>query len=232
MSKKPKLLKRIVKHPLFLRFACRLVWAYIHVVHFTSRIHHDIHPDAHAYMDGKHHAISAFWHGRLAMVALITPKNHPMNVLISLHNDGLLIAKVMQYFGVHTVHGSSSKGALAAMRQLLTLLQRGENIAITPDGPRGPFQNAASGIAHIAIRSQTSVVPLAFAATRHKRLRSWDKFMIPLPFTRVIFAVGAPLLPPSNTDENNTEAFRLLVEAKLTEITNHADTLAGISITE
>ncbi len=230
--KKQKLVKRIVKHPHFLRVACRLVWAYIWLVFLTSRIRYDIHPESAAYMRGETHAITAFWHGRLCMIARIRPKKRGMHVLISHHNDGMLIAKVMEHFGIATIHGSSSKGAMTAMRSLMVKLKKGENITITPDGPRGPYHIAAAGIAHIAIRTGCPVIPLAFSARNHIALTSWDKFMIPKPFTNIFYTLGAPLIPPESTDENHTEEFRLLIQNKLNETTNHADMLAGITITE
>jgi lysophospholipid acyltransferase (LPLAT)-like uncharacterized protein len=230
--KKQKLSKRIFKHPLFLRFACRIVWAYIWFVFLSSRIRYDIHPDAQTYLHGDTNAITTFWHGRLCMIARIRPKGRGMHVLISHHNDGMLIAKVMEHFGIETIHGSSSKGAMTAMRSLMVKLKKGENITITPDGPRGPYHIAAAGVSHIAIRAGFPVIPLAFSSTKHKQLRSWDRFIIPKPFATIYYVLGAPLTPPENTDENHTEEFRLLIQNKLNEITNRADMLAGIAISE
>lgn len=168
-------------------------------------------------MEGKENAIFAFWHGRMMLLPAINPPRK-MFVLISKHRDGLLISKVIARFGQETVEGSSSKGGSEAVRGIVRLLKQGNNISITPDGPRGPNQKAAMGIVTIAKISGKPILPVVFSATHHKRLRSWDRFMVAKPFARLKFMIGAPI-EVQNADEET----RLKVENAMNHLLEKAD---------
>jgi lysophospholipid acyltransferase (LPLAT)-like uncharacterized protein len=143
-----------------------------------------------------------------------------MHVLISEHRDGKLISQVIRHFGQDTVVGSSSKGGTEAVRNIVRLLKKGDNISITPDGPRGPNQIAEAGIVTIAKLSGKPVIPVIFSATKHKRLGSWDRFMIVKPFGRIVFCVGAPIMI-----EQADEAARISVETSMNNLVEQADAL-------
>ncbi len=224
--------RKVMNHPLMHAFICRLVWGYCWLVYATSRVERVVDEGAKPYINGDKHFTLAFWHGRLLMEPFVKPKGREMHVLISAHGDGKLISKTMTYFGIDTVEGSSSKGAIGAVKGMLKVLKREQNICITPDGPRGPFQTAADGVVHVPAKSKVPVVPSAFSAKSAKQLRSWDKFMIPFPFSTLIYVVGAPVHITDLSDESAIEAARLSVENALNDVTDHADMLAGRTITE
>jgi lysophospholipid acyltransferase (LPLAT)-like uncharacterized protein len=146
-----------------------------------------------------------------------------MHVLISHHRDGHLIAKVIRHFSIDTVHGSSSRGAHAATRALATMLAEGHNISITPDGPRGPAQQAQKGAMMLARLAGQPLIPVTFSASPCARMRSWDRFMIPLPFSRVVLFVGAPIHVDATADKAGLEYFRTQLEQSLNELTAEAD---------
>lgn len=211
--------KKLLKHPITQTIASYLLAFYIRLVMLTGRKQYDIHPLAAQYMRGEKNAIFAFWHGRMMLLPAINPPR-TMHVLISEHRDGRLISQVIARFGQKTVAGSSSKGGTEAVRAIVRLLRNGDNISITPDGPRGPNQQATMGIVTIAKLSGKPVIPVTFSASRHKRLRSWDRFMLAKLFSRLHFAIGAPIII-TEADE----AARLVVENSMNNLVNRVDAI-------
>ena len=138
-------------------------------------------------------------------------------ILISSHRDGELIAQVAHRLGYRSVRGSSSRGAGRALLGMVRELERRREVAVTPDGPRGPAERFATGALVAAQRSGAYIVPVAATADRAWRLRSWDRFLIPKPFARVTVAYGPPtrVLAASARDAGNeAERFeRLLADA-------------------
>lgn len=167
--------------------------------------------------------IGMFWHGRLLMLPFIYPGKR-LSILISTHRDGEIIANVMNRFGFDLVRGSSSKGGTAALREMVLLLRNGSDVGITPDGPKGPAEVVKGGVAQIARLSGKAVIPIAFSSSRSLRLRSWDRFFLPLPFSRLVFVVGDPLYC---SREEDMEEFRIRVEKALNDVTSRADAFFG-----
>lgn len=170
--------------------------------------------------------IGIFWHARLLMIPFIYPGKR-MNVLIGTHRDGQIIADVMHCFGFRTVRGSSSKGGDKAVKEMVKLLASNNDLAITPDGPKGPAETLKPGVAQIARLSGKAVVPIAFGASRYRRFRSWDRFILPYPFCRGVFVIGEPLRYVKGED---MESFRLRIETALKEATERADRMAGAEL--
>jgi lysophospholipid acyltransferase (LPLAT)-like uncharacterized protein len=141
--------------------------------------------------------IYAFWHGRM-LAGLAAHRGSGAQVLVSEHRDGELIARVLHANGFRTVRGSTSRGGARALLSLVACLARGEAVAFTPDGPRGPRHEAAAGFIAAAARSGVPILPVASAFRRGWRLRSWDVFEIPRPFTRVVVRYGEPVRVPAD----------------------------------
>ncbi|MEZ5690124.1 MAG: lysophospholipid acyltransferase family protein [Rickettsiales bacterium] len=214
-------LKSLLKEPLTQFILSHMLAFYIRLVMLTAKKEFYIHPEAKIFMDGKKNAIFAFWHGRMMLLPAVNPQRK-MHVLISDHSDGRLISQVIKRFGQDTVKGSSSKGGTEAVRDIIRLLKNGDNVSITPDGPRGPNQTAAMGIVTIAKLSKLPIIPVTFYATKHKRLRSWDKFMLAKIFSRIYFCIGQPIDIKIANEEG-----RILVEKAMNELTKKASTLGG-----
>ena len=134
----------------------------------------------------------ALWHGDM-LPLLYHHRGEGVAVLISEHRDGELIARIAESLGFRTVRGSSSRGATRALVGLARELEAGHDIAITPDGPRGPARSFAPGLLISAQRSGAPVVAVGVAADKAWRLRTWDGFKIPKPFSRVRIAYSDPV---------------------------------------
>lgn len=136
--------------------------------------------------------ILAFWHRHL----LLMPygyRGRRISVLISQSRDGELIARTVGRLGIDASRGSTTRGGLAGMRSLLRKAEEGYDLAFTPDGPKGPAGVVQPGVILAAAATGWPILPVAMAASRCRRLRSWDRFVVPLPLSRVHFAYGEPL---------------------------------------
>lgn len=204
------MLRRLIRHPATQAALARLLGLYLAFVLRTTRWTLVGEGPALALAGRGHPLVIAFWHERLPMMPqlfrsaqrLLPPglRLHP-HVLVSQHRDGRFIGMVVGRFGLKMVHGSSSRGGAAGMLELLRVLRRGDPVAITPDGPRGPRRVAAPGVAQLAALSGAAVVPCAAATTRARILPSWDRMMLPLPFGRGVLTVGDPIaVPPDGAD--------------------------------
>jgi lysophospholipid acyltransferase (LPLAT)-like uncharacterized protein len=168
--------------------------------------------------------ILAFWHGRLLMMPKSWRRSVGINMLISGHRDGQLIARTVGHFGIRTIEGSTTRGGAAALRAMMKALKAGECIGITPDGPRGPRMRASDGIVAVARMSGCPVIPATYASVGAKRLGSWDRFLIPLPFSRGVIVWGDPIYVPRDADE---AAARQQIEDAMNAQAAEADRLVG-----
>lgn len=222
------LTKRLLKHDRTQILLSWLLSAYIRLVMLTSRKKRYVEEGAQPYLRGDGNAIFAFWHGRMMMLPAFCPPRPLMRVLISFHRDGLLISRVIGHFGQATVSGSSSKGGASAVKEIVRALKEGDNISITPDGPRGPSQVAEMGIVSVARLSGLPVLPVTFSSTRHIRFKSWDRFMLALPFGRIVFCVGQPIVVSRESDEHAQEQARRMIEQEMNRLVEKADGLAHV----
>jgi lysophospholipid acyltransferase (LPLAT)-like uncharacterized protein len=166
--------------------------------------------------------IGAFWHGRLLMTPLVYG-GRGLKILISRHRDGELITRTVRHFGLGTIRGSSTRGGIAGIKGLVRALQKGYDVAIAPDGPRGPRYKVQPGVIHVAKLSGRPIFPFTFSATPRKVLHSWDRFIIPLPFSRGVFVWGEPIWVDYAEGEEGVKQKALLLERSLQEITERAD---------
>ena len=170
----------------------------------------------------------AFWHGRLQMMSLAWPYQQNFKMVISRHRDGELIARTIKFLGFDSISGSSSQGGVSTMRSILRALKSGENVGVTPDGPRGPRMRAAKGIVFAACHAGVPILPLSYAARGCKTLTSWDRFLIPLPFCRGIIKWGQPIAIASNADEEEIIKKTSDLEKQLNCLTNQLDDELGL----
>ena len=142
--------------------------------------------------------VFALWHGDM-LPLLYHHRDEGVSVLISEHRDGELIARAAESLGFRTVRGSTSRGASRALVSLARELAHGHDVAITPDGPRGPARSFAPGALIAAQRANAPVIAVGVWAAPAWRLRTWDGFVIPKPFARVRIAYSAPVTLESAT---------------------------------
>jgi lysophospholipid acyltransferase (LPLAT)-like uncharacterized protein len=159
-------------------------------------------------------AIFAFWH-RCVLPAAYRFRDRNIAVMTSLSRDGEYIARVIERLGFRAVRGSSSRGGSLALRELQRHLEGGHSVAFTIDGPRGPVYVAKRGAVRLARSSGLPVYPFYVALERPRVLRSWDRFMIPRPFTRALVRVEMPVRVPADADEAEMERCQAELQAKL-----------------
>jgi lysophospholipid acyltransferase (LPLAT)-like uncharacterized protein len=141
---------------------------------------------------GRAGTIYLIWHSRILLSAA-TQADHGVHVLISRHGDGEFIARAVLRLGFETVRGSSTRGGARALVEIVRVLREGGDVAITPDGPKGPRGRVQAGCVIAAARSGAEIVAVAIECSRKRRLRSWDRFVVPLPFCRVAVRFGEPI---------------------------------------
>ncbi len=213
--------------PGWLPAAARLAALLVAALGRTWRIEH---PEGYAAQDarirGGEPCIYAFWHGRM-LPLVYTHRDRGIGVLISRHLDGEWIARVIEALGFRTARGSSTRGAQAGVLEMLALADDGHCLAITPDGPRGPAGRVKPGLAYLAGRTGWPIVPVTTASRRAWVLDSWDRFRVPLPFTRVLVAYGEPIRVPAGLEEADEERWRSRIEAAIGDLTACSAAVVG-----
>lgn len=152
----------------------------------------------------------AFWHNRILMMPWVHAKylrTRTLTVMISQSRDGQMITRVAQAFGVRAARGSSSKKGIQAFLQLAHGLKKGNSdVAVTPDGPRGPRYAVHPGILYLSHLSQLPILPVTIHYAEKWEAKSWDRFQIPKPFTRATLHIHDPLPAPSDASEETLKA--------------------------
>jgi lysophospholipid acyltransferase (LPLAT)-like uncharacterized protein len=166
--------------------------------------------------------IMVFWHERLMPMPWLWPSGYPLYALQSPHADGRMMSRAIGCFGVKTVWGSSNRNPLSGLRGLKRVLDNGHSVAITPDGPRGPARKAASGAVAIAALSGKPIVPMCWTVDRYWRATGWDRLIIPKPFARGVFLVGAPI-HVEKADKDHIEKARKQLETAMNTQADKAD---------
>jgi Kdo2-lipid IVA 3' secondary acyltransferase len=158
--------------------------------------------------------IGALWHNRLLIFPLVLRRFFPSRhgaALISASRDGNLLSDAIHRFDYDVVRGSSSKLGATGLLQLSDVLAKGGDVVITPDGPRGPAYELGPGIIFLAQKTGATVLPINMEYSSCWRVKSWDRFIIPRPFSKVRVIIGQPerITPTSNDEEFEAERLRL-----------------------
>jgi lysophospholipid acyltransferase (LPLAT)-like uncharacterized protein len=171
-------------------------------------------------------AIFVTWHNRLSMSLVLyrnyMQKHQPsrrLAAMVSASKDGGLLARILELFSVEPVRGSTSRRGPQALRELVTWGERGYDLAITPDGPRGPCYVVQDGVMALAQLTGLPVIPVSYHFNWKIRLKSWDRFQVPLPFAQCNIQIGEVLRVPTGATDAEREALRLKLEQSLKAIT-------------
>ncbi|MBN2365211.1 MAG: DUF374 domain-containing protein [Calditrichaeota bacterium] len=165
------------------------------------------------------HLLYTFWHENM-ILPLLVHENQGIYVLVSHHFDGEVIARILRIFGYHTIRGSSTRGGKEAYNEMKKRLAESQmKIAFTPDGPRGPRREAKLGIIRLASETGAPIIPMAVAADRFTRLKSWDKLLIFHPFSRCTLVYHKPFYVPSGLNQQQLSEYG----KKLSQITSKLD---------
>ena len=165
--------------------------------------------------------VYAIWHGRM-LGLILTQRGKCVSALISQHRDGDYIAKIAQSLGFNPIRGSTAKSGARALKEMVREGVRGRDLAVTPDGPRGPVYRAKMGVVKLAQLTKMPMVPVAFSSSRALVFKSWDRFLLPLPFSRCVILFGAPIWADSATE---LDAIRVRLEESLTDLNAEAEKL-------
>lgn len=169
------------------------------------------------------------WHGRAMLYPYFWNKKRPLNALVSLHQDGRLIAGFLEKCGLGTIGGSSNGNAVGSARDLIESLQKDTAICIIPDGPKGPNMKLSKSPVYFAQKSGKPIYGITCSVKGSKIVhKAWDKMMIPLPFSEGICELIGPYYVPQNASEQEMEEIRQRIETELNQTCFAADKLMGI----
>jgi len=163
--------------------------------------------------------IMVFWHGRIFMASYYF-RNRGIVVMTSRHRDGDYIAGVIHKLGYEAARGSSSRGSLGAAREALKAVRSGKDIGFAIDGPRGPRCVVKRGPTYIAWKSGHPILPFNVSAERKWKLKSWDHFQIPKPFSRALVEIGEPIYVKTDVSKERLAQYDRKVQEALDELEN------------
>lgn len=234
--KRTPLFKRFLRSEFAGRAASVLIAIYIRVVDATSSkrfFGRDLVDDL---LSSKNGFILAFWHSRLMMAPAVRGEtDQPVFMLISTHRDGEIISNAVKGFGIKMIRGSAAdpkkpeknKSGAPAVAEMIAALRSGAVVGITPDGPRGPAEVAKIGAIKLASYSGAPILPVAYSSSRGPRLRTWDRFLLAAPFSKLAFVARPPFHIDRNADAAALESARLLLQSELQMAAKIADEAVG-----
>jgi lysophospholipid acyltransferase (LPLAT)-like uncharacterized protein len=169
--------------------------------------------------------IFAIWHNRLPLSLILyqlyvrkfLPQRR-MAAMVSASRDGGLLAQILEHFGVEPIRGSSSRRGGQALIEITSCAERGYDLAITPDGPRGPRYEVQEGVITTSQLTGLPIIPVSYHLNWKIKLNSWDGFQIPLPFARCSVVLGEPMVVSREVSDEQRESLRKQLEQYLREI--------------
>jgi lysophospholipid acyltransferase (LPLAT)-like uncharacterized protein len=204
------------------RLLARIIYTTIHAVDLTLcwRVHD---PQGVLGKIAGRPVIFCAWHNRLALalpawkrVVLPGTPGRKIAAIASASRDGSLVARILQLFGAQPVRGSSSRRGLHAMIELVECAKQGCDLAITPDGPRGPLYSVQPGVVSLAQMTNLPILPMSYTLAHKIIIKSWDRFQIPLPFSRCEVHLGDLIgVPRSYREKERTEVLERIRESML-----------------
>ncbi len=199
----------------FLRKAAKFL---INAIIKTCRIHIANQAHIRALRENNIPIIFTFWHRHIFFV-IFRFKHSGARPLISHSRDGEIVSQIAEEFGMNPIRGSSSSGGARAFLKLLESLKTEKSdILITADGPRGPLREIKDGTILLALKTHSAIVPISWHSSRVKVFKkTWDRFMIPLPFSHITFSYGEPIILPPTEKGQNKEQHLTILKTELQE---------------
>jgi lysophospholipid acyltransferase (LPLAT)-like uncharacterized protein len=160
--------------------------------------------------------IVAMWHGDLLMQPFNYQNFKPkgtVKAIISEHRDGEAIRKTVEFLGISSLAGSSTRGGAKALIGAIKSIKKGIDVAITPDGPKGPIYSVADGVVVISQKTKAKILPFSSVPSKYWKMKSWDKFIIPRPFGQIDFYVGEPI----DVLNMEMEEAKILIQTRMQE---------------
>ncbi len=231
---KPK--RRALDRPWVRGLLSWLIALYLRFLRLTTRWHLEVPDETRELLENRKGFVGCFSHSRIALTypSWFWPVER-LTVLTSSHRDGLLVARAVERLGTQVISGSGTspaQGGKEALQALSEAAAKGHVIGITPDGPKGPFLRVKGGCIRVAKAADIPLVPFALAQRRASYLKTWDRFVLPWPFTRGVLLFGAPIAVPQERSLEALEDTRRQVEERLIQLTQEADRRCGRPILE
>lgn len=170
--------------------------------------------------------ILAGWHGRIFLATQVF-KNQGVWTIISHSRDGEMQKRIFTKFGYNTIRGSTGRGGARAAVESIKVLRKGAMMAFTPDGPRGPSGVIQNGMLAMAQKSGAAMIPVGVSAKDRWLVKSWDRWMVPKPFSQGIMIFGTPLYVPANASDDEIERIRQTFELEMHRLERLAEQLYG-----
>lgn len=177
--------------------------------------------------------IVSHWHDRTFLSAhflyrQLHRKGVGLTLLASQSRDGEIVSRMVKTWGIETVRGSASRGGMLAIRSIhRAIVRRGSSPILVPDGPRGPAYEPKAGVVVLAQTSRAPILPLGFAACNPWHLKSWDRLIVPKPFSKIAVVIGEPIEMPGRLDSEELETARLHIADALDDVTRRAEHALG-----
>lgn len=198
-------------------FAAAAIWCWLRTL---RRYRISLGGPSHPVDPAEQQVLYAFWHESI-FGTLYEPGK--LKVLISQHADGEWIARICNWLGLDVVRGSTTRGGRQAVQNLVRSVGSTANLAITPDGPRGPRRQMQPGAVWLASTTGIPIVLIGIGYPRAWRLTSWDKFGVPVPGSSIAQVFSQPIPIPPNLDSDDLELWRVHLEGQLTRLNEQAD---------
>ncbi len=201
---------------------------YLRFVYLTSKKVEVNKEYATDFVAAKTHMLGCFWHGRLCM-APFTWKlgKYPVDMLISSHKDGKMISDTIGHLNIGTIEGSTGRGGTVALKKIVSTLKNENSVCYTPDGPRGPRYIAASGGIVAAKLADVPIISVGLSCRFGIRFSSWDHFLLPLPFNKIVMVWGKPFIVPQDAKAEDIEIYQQELQDTLNSLTEQADDICA-----
>lgn len=207
----------------------RVIHLVIRCLSMTLRVRVDVAPEIlERVLQGP--VIFSIWHNRLALALpaygwMVRSKRaeRRMAAIVSASRDGALVARVLELFEVQPVRGSSSRRGSQALLELVTQAEQGLDLAVTPDGPRGPAFRVQEGVMAMAQLTGFPIIPCSYVLGAKIQLKTWDRFQIPLPFTTCQIRMGEPVEVQREMSAPEREALRQVLEGRMRSLASDGE---------
>lgn len=230
--------KKILRHPTTIYCLAYFVAAWVWFVRLTCRVYYEDEAHIQPFWDEKKPVIAVTWHGRTLIAPFCWRSRTPYTTLASRHSDGEATALFFKIFGIRSIRGAGTgkasrksyknKGGVTAFRSMLKALQNDISIWITADIPPGPAKECDISIVTLARQSGAPIVPMAMRSTHCFALtKTWDRFLLPLPFGRIAYIWGAPIYVSKESTTDAMEAIRQALEGDLNRLGGRANRIAA-----
>jgi lysophospholipid acyltransferase (LPLAT)-like uncharacterized protein len=213
-----------VQYQLLKTLAPPLGFLYIYLVGRTSKTV-EIGKEAHDALRQQYpHLIYAAWHEHILVHAWVF-RQRGISVLISQSRDGEYISRTVRLLGFRASRGSSSRGAVRGIIKLVRILKDEGDVGLTADGPRGPARECKPGVITLAKRSGLPIIPIVASASRSTRVNSWDRMIVPYPFSTLTVMYGDPIFIPEDADKEALADYQQQVKQALDALTTRVESL-------